>query len=145
MPLRVRLAVTLAGFGLLAGCNGAPADSEAGAPQAADDDPAQAVAGRYDITLADGTVIVQTIAADGTYRETNAEGAETQTGRWRQQGSQMCFDPAGDAPEACYSGAAPGTDGAYELRDATGAVSARVTRSDSRAQGSDQGSSSPQS
>ena len=69
------------------------------------------VAGDYEIKLADGTVSRQRINADGTYVDTDLNGAETERGTWRQQGTQMCFDPEGSDPESCYAGGAPSADG----------------------------------
>ena len=84
--------------------------------------------GTYEIQMADGSVTRQTINADGTYVDTTVDGTETERGTWRQDGSQMCFDPAGDEAEACYAGGAPGEDGSFEMRDANGAVVSTVRK-----------------
>ncbi len=87
------------------------------------------IAGTYEIAMADGTVILQTINADGTYVETTPEGAETQRGTWRAgDAGAMCFDPEGDEGEECYSGGAPDEEGAFELRGEDGAVQSTVRR-----------------
>lgn len=92
------------------------------------------LAGTYRIDLADGTVLLQTLRADGTYVETTPEGAQTGAGSWRvgDRGT-MCFDPEGDEGEECYAGGAPGADGAFELRDANGNVRASVSRAEADA------------
>lgn len=81
-----------------------------------------AIAGTYEIKLADGTITRQTLNADGTYVDTTLEGTETARGTWRQNGAQLCFDPAGDEPEACFTGGAPGADGSFQITDDKGAV-----------------------
>ncbi len=78
--------------------------------------------GTYEVKNADGSVVIETINADGTYVDATPDGAETERGTWRQDGANMCFDPAGDAPEACFAGGAPGPDGSFEIRDAQGNV-----------------------
>ncbi|MBX7540578.1 hypothetical protein [Qipengyuania sphaerica] len=102
-----------------------PVDTTAGQTDTAT---ADQMAGTYEITLEDGTVVRQTINTDGTYVDTTLDGTETERGTWRQQGEQMCFDPEGDGAEACYTGGAPGADGSFEVRDASGNVSSSVRR-----------------
>lgn len=84
--------------------------------------------GEYEVKMADGTVVRETINADGTYVDATVDGTETERGTWRQDGDKMCFDPEGDAPEACYSGGAPGEDGSFEVRDAEGNVTSTVRK-----------------
>ena len=84
--------------------------------------------GTFEVKMADGTVVTETINADGTYTDTAADGTVTESGTWRQQGAQMCFDPTGDEPEACYAGGAPGEDGSFEVRDASGNVVSTVRK-----------------
>ena len=112
----------------LAACEASAPDADASTASSVAETEASPVAGTYETTLSDGTVIVQIIAADGTYRETNADGAMIQTGSWRQDGAEMCFDPEGDAPESCYAGNAADADGVFEIVDANGEVSTRVRR-----------------
>ncbi|MBO6768662.1 MAG: hypothetical protein JJ901_10245 [Erythrobacter sp.] len=89
------------------------------------------LSGTYEIAMADGTVILQTINADGTYVETTPEGARTGGGAWRLgDEGRMCFDPEGDEGEECYAGGAPGEDGAFELRGEDGEVQSSVRRID---------------
>ena len=73
-----------------------------------------------------GTYEIQ--MADGTYVDSTVDGTETERGTWRQEGAQMCFDPAGDEAEACYAGGAPGEDGSFEMRDASGSVVSTVRK-----------------
>ncbi|MEZ5682338.1 MAG: hypothetical protein R3E14_13695 [Erythrobacter sp.] len=86
------------------------------------------MAGVYEVKMADGTVVRETINSDGTYVDATLEGAETERGTWRQDGDKMCFDPEGDAPEACFAGGAPGEDGTFEVRDADGNVASTVRK-----------------
>ena len=81
--------------------------------------------------MADGTVVLQTINADGTYVETTPEGARTGGGAWRiGENGRMCFDPEGEPGEECYSGGEPGEDGAFEMQDADGTVQSTVRKLD---------------
>jgi hypothetical protein len=91
------------------------------------------VSGTYQVTLADGTVFIETIKSDGTYTDATEDGTETEQGTWRQDGEKMCFDPEGDAPEACYAGGAPGPDGSFEVKDAKGEVGSTVKKLDTEA------------
>lgn len=90
--------------------------------------------GTYEVKLADGSVTMQTINADGTYVDTTADGTRIGGGTWRAgDAGQMCFDPEGNDAEACYSGGAPGADGSFEMRDANGTVTSSVRKVDSAA------------
>lgn len=80
------------------------------------------MAGTYEVKMADGSLIRETINADGTYTDTNAAGTVTEKGKWRQDGAKMCFDADGAAPEQCFTGGAPGADGTFEIKDETGKV-----------------------
>lgn len=80
------------------------------------------MAGRYEITMADGSVMTETINADGTYVDL-MNGEETR-GRWRMDGARSCFDPDGAAPEECYTSTAPNPDGSFTV---TGADGSRAT------------------
>ncbi|MDG5747478.1 hypothetical protein P8Q88_04730 [Qipengyuania sp. XHP0207] len=111
---------------LPAGCGAS--DPEPAPEQSDNAEIASNIAGKYETTLSDGTVILQTVSADGTYRETNADGAMTETGRWRQDGANMCFDPEGDAPETCYSGGGATEGGVLTVLDANGEISTTVRR-----------------
>lgn len=94
---------------------------------------ASQMAGAYEVKMADGTVIRQTINADGTYVDADLKGTEIEKGTWRQTGDQLCYDPEGEEAEACFTGGTPGADGSFEVRDAAGAVSATVRRVEAEA------------
>jgi hypothetical protein len=89
------------------------------APSPAANQPATGdMAGRYEITFADGKVMTETINADGSYVDL-MDGEETR-GRWRMDGAKSCFDPAGAAAEECYTASAPGADGSFTVTGADG-------------------------
>ena len=127
MQKLIALAAALA----LAAC-GDRAEEEASSDTAAADSTAQAsspapaasqaatgdMAGKYEITFADGTVMTETINADGTYVDL-MNGEETR-GQWRMDGQRSCFDPEGAAPEECYTSSAPGSDGSFTVTGADG-------------------------
>ena len=101
----------------------ATATTLAEAPSPAANQPATGdMAGRYEITMADGKVMTETINADGTYVDL-MNGEETR-GRWRMDGARSCFDPDGDEPEVCYTSTAPAADGSFK---ATGPDGSTVT------------------
>ena len=78
------------------------------------------MAGKYEITTADGRKVTSTLAADGTYVDVS-DGKETK-GKWRMDGAKSCFDEDGDEPEVCYTTTAPAADGSFQVMDATGKV-----------------------
>ena len=82
------------------------------------------MAGTYEMTMDDGTVVRQQVNADGTYVDTDLQGNELERGTWRQQGSQLCYDDAGPGAEECWTGGTPGADGSFE---ATGADGTSIT------------------
>lgn len=89
------------------------------APSPAANQPATgSMAGRYEVTMADGTVMTETINADGTYVDL-MNGEET-LGKWRMDGARSCFDPDGARPEECYTSSAPGADGSFTVTGADG-------------------------
>lgn len=89
--------------------------------------------GVYEVKMADGSVIRETINADGTYVDATLSGTETERGTWRQDGAKMCFDPEGGAPEACFAGGAPGADGSFQVTDADGKVISTVRKVEAEA------------
>jgi len=91
---------------------------------AANDPAAVEMAGTYEVTAEDGTVVRQTVNANATYVET-VDGIETERGTWRQRGDQMCYDPQGDMIEQCYTGGKPGGDGSFEVEMDGGTASVR--------------------
>ena len=77
------------------------------------------MAGKYEVTMADGKVMTETINADGTYVDL-MDGKETR-GRWRMDGARSCFDPDGAEAEQCYTSEAPGADGSFTVTGPDGA------------------------
>lgn len=76
------------------------------------------MAGQYEVTMADGKVMTETINADGTYVDL-MDGKETR-GKWRADGARTCFDPDGDAAEECYTSDPPAADGSFVVTGADG-------------------------
>lgn len=95
----------LAGLLGAASCQG-PDDGQAGAPPTPE--PAD-LAGTYEATLEDGKVIRQTLNADGTYEDVDSEGNPVESGTWRINAGELCYDPEGSEPEACYAGGPAGS------------------------------------
>ena len=91
---------------------------------------ASQMAGTYEMTMADGTVVRQQVNADGTYVDTDLEGNELERGTWRQQGNQLCYDDAGTNPEECWTGGTPGADGSFEATSSDGSGSITVRKID---------------
>ena len=129
---RLAIIVPLA---LLAACQ---ARDEAAAPDAAATDampvdaastPAAAggTPGVYDVTRADGTKLVATLNADGTYQREMGDSVEK--GTWVARGNQTCFDPEDDAPETCNTRGPAAADGSFESTNPEGAVAKVVPRS----------------
>ncbi|UVI38966.1 hypothetical protein [Qipengyuania spongiae] len=124
------LILVTASCSLLAAC-GNPAE-EADDPIVAETPvaPTNAVdgmAGTYEVVMADGTVVSQTLRADGTYSDV-AEGEVVETGSWRADGSRLCYDPEGDEPEQCFAGGQIAADGSFQTRDDQGNVVSTVRR-----------------
>lgn len=116
---------------LLAACGSAEDTAEPVEPVAAEPDSTAMgdISGTYEIAMADGTVTLQTINADGTYVETTPEGARTGGGAWRiADDGKMCFDPEGDLGEECFTGGAPGENGAFEMQGSDGTVQSSVRK-----------------
>lgn len=82
------------------------------------------MAGTYEMTMADGTVVRQRVNADGTYVDMDLQGTELERGTWRQQGAQLCYDDAGAGAEECWTGGTPAADGSFQ---ATGADGTTIT------------------
>lgn len=75
--------------------------------------PTGSMAGKYEVTWADGSVMTQTVNPDGTYVELR-DGKEAR-GKWRMDGERSCFDPDGPAPEECYTESARNPDGSFSV------------------------------
>ena len=127
--------ILIAGIALLAACS---EKQEAAAPEAAASDAmpvaagatpaaAEATPGAYDVTRADGTKLVSTLNADGTYQRDYGESVEK--GTWVGRGDQTCFDPEGDAAETCNTRGPSAADGSFESTNPEGAVAKVVPRS----------------
>ena len=69
------------------------------------------MAGTYEATRPDGTRMTLTVKPDGSFTEV-ANGKEL-AGTWRMDGAKSCFDPAGDAPDVCYTNSAVAADGSF--------------------------------
>lgn len=119
-----------AGCAVLAACGSAeaPVDGgpaqQAGMERAATESANAEMAGSYQVTAEDGTIVRQTLDADGTYRET-LDGSEIERGTWHHKGEQMCYDPQGDAIEQCYTGGQPDADGSFSVETDAGTASVR--------------------
>lgn len=85
------------------------------------------MAGTFEVVMADGTVVTQTIRSDGTYSDV-ADGEVVETGNWRADGTRLCYDPEGDEPEQCFAGEQPAADGSFRTRDDQGNVVSTVRR-----------------
>ena len=120
--------ILLAGIAALAACTGKePAAEETAAAEA----PAAAVAaapavtatpGSYDVTGPDGTKLVATLMADGTYVDRDEAGKVLEKGKWAVKDGKTCFDDEGDKPEVCYTDSAPAADGSFTATEADGKV-----------------------
>ena len=131
----MRKFLIIAACGALAACgsNEAETTTEPAEPMettVAQTDTASAsqMAGTYEMTMEDGTVMRQQINADGTYVDSDVSGNELSRGTWRQQGDQLCLDEEGAAPEECMTGSAPGADGSFEMTGSDGSRYATVRR-----------------
>ena len=120
--------ILLAGIAALAACTGKePAAEETAAAEA----PAAAVAaapavtatpGSYDVTGPDGTKLVATLMADGTYVDRDEAGKVLEKGKWAVKDGKTCFDDEGDKAEVCYTDSAPAADGSFTATEADGKV-----------------------
>ena len=120
--------ILLAGIAALAACSGKePAAEETAAAEA----PAAEVAtapgvtatpGSYDVTGPDGTKLVATLMADGTYVNRDAAGKVLAKGTWATKDGKSCFDAEGDEAEVCYTDSAPAADGSFTATEADGKV-----------------------
>jgi len=114
-----RIVLALVPLTILAACSSEPAEepateetaaTEAPAPTAANGSPA----GAYEATAADGTVTTTTLNADGTYTDTDAEGAVVAEGTWAVTDGKTCFMPTTEGvTPMCYTESAPAADGSF--------------------------------
>ena len=120
--------ILLAGIAALAACTSKePAAEDTAAAEA----PAAAVAaapavtatpGSYDVTGPDGTKLVATLMADGTYVDRDEAGKVLEKGKWAVKDGKTCFDDEGDKAEVCYTDSAPAADGSFTATEADGKV-----------------------
>ncbi|MXP09428.1 hypothetical protein [Pseudoblastomonas halimionae] len=88
-----------------------PAEPVAEAPAPVDPAVADA-AGTFEMTAEDGTVMMRTVNADGTYTSTvNGEAGEA--GTVRMSGNDMCYDPEGPDAETCWTAGDTGANGTF--------------------------------
>ena len=128
----MRSIAILAACAALAACGSkeeAPAEPVETADRTLESTATGDVTGTYEVQMADGSVTMQTINADGTYVDTTVDGTRVGGGTWRTgDNGAMCFDPEGNDPEACYTGGAPGEDGSFQMRSAAGTVQSTVRK-----------------
>lgn len=84
------------------------------------------MAGKYEVTMADGRRMTSNVNADGTYVDV-MDGKEMK-GTWRMDGAKSCFDEEGDVAEVCYTTSAPAADGSFQTMDANGKVTSTVSK-----------------
>lgn len=99
--------------------------AEAPSP-ASNQGPTGNMAGKYEVTMADGKIVTETINADGTYVDL-MDGQETR-GKWRMDGARSCFDPDGAAVEECYTSSAPAADGSFTATSTDGKIKTTIRK-----------------
>ena len=124
--------ILLAGVALLASC-GSKTDEPAAGAATEEAMPADAAAtpatangpapGSYDVTTPDGTKIVSTLMAHGTYVDRDEAGKVTEKGTWAAKDGKTCFDAEGDTAEVCYTDGAQNPDGSFDATGPDGKVS----------------------
>lgn len=97
----------------------ASVENTAAATPAATADSATTAPGDYDVKMADGTMGMTTINADGSYVDTDAKGKQVK-GKFAHKDGKDCFDPDGDETETCWTVSAPGADGSFTAKAADG-------------------------
>lgn len=123
----------LVGVALLASCGAkqdaaapdAMASADATMPMDAGATPAAAMAtvpGSYDVTNPDGSKIVATLTAAGTYVDRDAKDKVVEKGAWADKDGKVCFTPEGK-PDMCFTSSAPAADGSSTLTGPDGKVS----------------------
>ena len=126
--------LVIAACGALAACGSNDAEPTVDTPtnttQAGTTDTASAsqMAGTYEMTMGDGTVVRQQVNTDGSYVATDLQGAELERGTWRQEGSELCYDPQGADAEECWIGGTPGADGTFQATSSDGSTTATIRR-----------------
>ncbi len=100
--------------GALAACGDAAEEADDTAvAEATPEAAATSWAGTYEVTMADGMTFTSVLNADGTYEDTDAEGAVTESGTWEDRpDGKTCFDSeGGDDTVICYTVSEPAEDG----------------------------------
>jgi hypothetical protein len=103
--------------GALAACDNAAEEADdtatAETAQATPEAEPTSSAGTYEVTMADGMTFTSVLNADGTYEDTDAEGAVTESGTWEDRpDGKTCFDSeGGDDTVICYTVSEPAEDG----------------------------------
>lgn len=73
--------------------------------------PEEAIVGTYNITMADGTMMLSSIARDHTYTD-SVRGQVTEWGTWALKDGKFCSTPETDgAKPACITLSEPAKDG----------------------------------
>ena len=117
----------------LAGCDNAAEESDepaAEAPAPTEAVAAESSAGRWQVTQADGTTFTSTLNADGTYQDTDVQGAVTESGTWEDRpDGKTCFDPAGgDDTVICFTAGEPAEDGSIVVTPDNGSGPLTIRR-----------------
>jgi len=103
--------ILVAGIVTLAACSQPEATEDAAPTEEATEAAAATTAadggpsfGIFEVTLADGTKIVDTLSEDGTYETKDADGKVIETGKWEQKSpEEYCATPdAEGAEQVCY-------------------------------------------
>lgn len=111
-----RLVMVAVLAGALAACGDAAEESDepaTEAPAATEAVTAESSAGNWDVTMADGTKFTAALNPDGTYQDTDASGAVTESGTWEDRpDGKTCFDSeGGDDTVVCFTVSEPAEDG----------------------------------
>ena len=122
--------ILLAGIAALAACSGkepateqtAAAEAPATEAVAATTPAAGPTPGSYDVTGPDGTKLVATLMADGSYVDRDLADKVIEKGKWAVKNGKTCFDDEGDKPEVCYTDSTPAADGSFTATEADGKV-----------------------
>jgi hypothetical protein len=69
-------------------------------------------AGKYDVTMPDGSKMVTEVRADGSYQDWQGDKV-VEKGTVAMKGGKTCFDPEGAAAETCFTDGPTGADGSW--------------------------------